>query len=209
MRPPIKALPNWSPGRQGSVRPCGSSMTMPGVLEMSQSDTSMMSVTGTVRPTASASRVAMSSFASTRRCCGLFWNFTTQRRLSAPSMSWLWAPPRMRRMDCTAVTGKRRTPFLILVAQSANTCGPVACGLYMSGLQPCADRRAAYLGLPAPAGKPSGGPYALGWYMARLQRATHPGEPVVLMLCASHLQADGVGEGDGHEEIVVGAGGGA
>jgi hypothetical protein len=47
------------------------------VFSINQLDTSTSSTCGTLSPAAAASREARYSLASTRMCCGLFWNFTT------------------------------------------------------------------------------------------------------------------------------------
>ena len=73
----MKWLPNCKPGRELLPLAVGSSTCMPAVLAISQSVTSTTSLAGTVNPAAWARRVASSSLASTRRCCGLFWNLTT------------------------------------------------------------------------------------------------------------------------------------
>ena len=52
-------------------------MRRSGVFSMSHELTSRTSIMGTGKPTRSAMRVANSSFARTRMCCGLFWNLTT------------------------------------------------------------------------------------------------------------------------------------
>ena len=86
----------------------------------------MTSDAGTLRPTASARRVAISSLASTRTCCGLFWNLTTHSRESAPSMSWLCAPPRILRIAWTASTVMRPRYRLVLPDRRAHPAqGPL------------------------------------------------------------------------------------
>jgi hypothetical protein len=76
------------------------------VFSTSQLETSTNSASGAVSPAAAASREAKNSLASTRMCCGLFWNFTTYTWPSAPSINWPCAPPRIRRICCTARTAK-------------------------------------------------------------------------------------------------------
>jgi hypothetical protein len=51
--------------------------TSSGVFAISHSVTSTTRTCGTLNPTRSANCVASNSLASTRTCCGLFWNFTT------------------------------------------------------------------------------------------------------------------------------------
>ena len=65
--------------RQAALRSIAQLDDRSGVLMISQPVTSMTSAGGTESPIVAANRVANSSLASTRRCCGLLRNLTTYR----------------------------------------------------------------------------------------------------------------------------------